>query len=243
MSNLLALTPLLITQPTAEVYVVYNNTDYRMTLATLVSLVTKASLQLGNVNNTSDQEKPVSDQTAAALDQKANKLEVPTLTAFTALANSLQNYVSIDTLNAAIDIITTSLSNYATKIELQESISTAIAPIATSMQEYLVRLQTVEQTMANAVSATAMQQAINAAVQVVQGNVNALNQTVDSIAVNLSQQISAINTTLTAITQTLAQKAPLVHTHVLGDIPGLEDSIRDMLGGVEGNVLLGPDQW
>ena len=78
MPNLLTRTLLEDPSDLCQLYVVLDGKDYRTTFATLLRLVTKATVGLDRVNNTSDTEKPISSQQQNALDLKADKDSVAT---------------------------------------------------------------------------------------------------------------------------------------------------------------------
>lgn len=251
MSNLLNLNPLTTVQELAEVYVVYNNQDYRMTLATLVSLVTKARLGLDRVNNTSDLEKPISQAVAAALASKADSDNIVSLAAFQQLADSLQNYVSLDTLNTAIGNLQTTLQSYATKTELETAVAAAATPLQTSIQQLSDDLQ------AQALRITALekgstgggitqaeldaglQQAIDAAKAYTDQVFSPVNTSLQS----LQTQVTGLNQALGALAGALAGKADANHRHTLADIDGLPEAIDAYLAQAGVVIELSPSDW
>ncbi len=254
MSNLLSLTPLTTVQETAEVYVVYDNKDYRMSLATLVSLVTKSRLGLGRVDNTSDLEKPISQQVTAALASKANSDAVPTLEAFTALSTSIQNVVSQDQLNTAITEISQLLQSKLDATQLDTALATALAPITQGMQQITGtlsnhgdRLTALEQggggSGTGGITQTQLDAAIAGANQYTDQTVSALSSSVDQQLLTFSQQLSIINQTLSAFSTALSNKADKDHTHDLNQITGAAEFIQNYLDNAGVVIAIPVGDW
>jgi len=250
MSNLLQLNALTAAPELAEVYVVYNRQDYRMTLATLVSLVTKSSLGLDRVNNTTDLDKPVSAATQSALNLKANSNAVPTIEAFNQLANSLQNYISLSQLNAAIDQITTALNNYTTASQVNSAINTALSPVNQSLaqlsselqaqQQRLSQLETLQQ---NNITRVVLDEAIAFVRQDTQSLINNQAASTNATIAQLTNQINQINQSLISVNAALSTKADINHTHDTASIEGLEAFIEGVIQEVGGDVSVGMNEW
>lgn len=216
MPNLLTRTPMSEPQEDAELYVVWDRKDFRMTLATLISLVTKNRLGLENADNTSDIDKPVSKPTSDALDLKADKATTPTIEAFDALAAQLQDYVTIDQLNGAVDAAIEGLNKYSTIEQTAQAIEIAVGPImdAFSSLEAAVRLQ-----------------------------VQNLSDEVAKLAANTLVQISAVQAEIASFEARLADKADRVHRHAVDDIDGLKEYIESLISGFESAIIIGPNDW
>lgn len=250
MSNLLQLNALTAAPELAEVYVVYNRQDYRMTLATLVSLVTKSSLGLDRVNNTSDLDKPVSAATQTALNLKANVNAVPSIEAFNQLSNSLQNYISLAQLNAAIDQIVTALNNYTTINQVNNAINVALSPVNQSLaqlsselqaqQQRLSQLETLQQ---NNITRVVLDEAVALVRQDTQALINDQAASVNATVSQLTNQINLINQSLTVVNAALSTKADINHTHVMSEIEGLEAFIEGVIQEVGGDVSVGVNEW
>lgn len=254
MSNLLSLTPLTTVQEVAEVYVVYNNQDYRMSLATLVSLVTKARLGLDRVDNTSDLEKPASQQVAAALASKANADEVPTLEAFTALSASIQNFVTQDQLNTAISQISQALQSKLDQTQLDAALATALAPITQDMQQVTGtlsnhgdRITALEQGGGGGGTGGITQAELDAAIaganQYTDQTVSALSNGVNQQFLTFSQQLSIINQTLSAFSTALSNKADKDHSHNLSQITGAAEFIQNYLDNAGVVIAIPVGDW
>lgn len=252
MSNLLSLTPLTTVQELAEVYVVYDNKDYRMTLATLITLVTKASLGLDRVNNTSDLEKPISQAVTAALANKANANEVPTLEAFTALAASIQDFVTQAELDAAINQVTLALQSKLDQAQLDAALASALAPITQSLQQingtlsnYGDRISALEQGGGGAggITQAKLDAAIAGAKQYTDQTVGALSTSVDQQLLGVNQQLAVINQTLSAFSTALSSKADRNHTHDLNQITGAGQFIQDYLDNAGVVIAIPVGDW
>ena len=250
MSNLLQLNALTAAPELAEVYVVYNRQDYRMTLATLVSLVTKSSLGLDRVNNTSDLDKPVSSATQTALNLKANVNAVPSIEAFNQLSNSLQNYISLAQLNAAIDEITAALNNYTNINQVNNAINTALSPVNQSLaqlsselqaqQQRLSQLETLQQ---NNITRVVLDEAIAFVREDTQSLINDQAASTNATIAQLTNQINQINQSLIAVNAALSTKADISHTHDIASIEGLEAFIEGVIQEVGGDVSVGMNEW
>lgn len=247
MPNLLQCAPLLNAQGLAEVYVVYDEKDYRMTLATLISLVTKAALGLENVDNTSDLNKPIPRAVTDALVAKANKDAVPTLTAFNALANSLQGYVTNTQLNQAVSSITQALNGYVTQTQLSAAVTQAITPVTQALaainQQFGVveqRISALEQINSNAVTIDVMNLAIGSAVATLQQNLSDISQ-------SFSETLQLFNTrvlaTESAITGLQSSKADSAHTHTANSITQLSEFVVQIVESNGGNVKFASAEW
>lgn len=102
-NNLLSKENAPVLSPNAWLYIVQDGQDFRVQASRIASLVTPASIGLGNVNNTSDQDKPISLQTQAALTalsgavaQKAESVHTHTADQITDLLNFLNTQLFPD---------------------------------------------------------------------------------------------------------------------------------------------------
>lgn len=128
----------------AYIWVVLNGVDYRTSLAAILNKVTRVKLGLDRVDNTSDEEKPISTAVAAALGQKANASEVVSLATFNALANSLVNYVTKPELDAILLALHQEIDDKLSDVELTQVLNTTLAPIDTALTNILGRLENAE---------------------------------------------------------------------------------------------------
>lgn len=254
MGTLLNLTPMETAQQTAELYVGYNGKDYRMTVATLLALVTKTSLGLDKINNTADLDKPISIRTTQALAAKADKDSVPSIEAFNAVVTSIQGFVSLDTLNASIKTVTDALVNYSTKAELAAKIEQALLPVNQALtalaQSTDARFATVNTTLtslsssvANAASQSYVTQAVAASEsrtgQAITGLSNSTNESLST----MSTRLNSINQTLSAFSTALDAKAAKAHMHTASNIEDLEAFVTSLISSTGGEIRLGLLEW
>lgn len=220
--NILQKQALLTPDPTATFYAVLNGEDYHITLATLIKIVTAASISLERVNNTGDDEKPVSLPQQRALDLKADKTDAVTPAQLQALANELSQYVTQQQLAAAINTINQALTGYRTAAQVQQDIATALTPISVSigtisgnLATQTGRIDTIMQILGQNGGASA-------------ADLQALTTVVNQLASNLSS----------------LQTAFANHTHTVDSITGLgafiDASITQKFGSV---VTDGPHDW
>ena len=117
------LTQLSQADPDMQFLVVYQGRNYRMGLGDMLSIVeqpSKEDLGLGNVDNTSDLDKPLSNAMLGALDNKANKNHGHSIGAINQLQESLDNKANIEHSHQMIDIvgIQEALNNKANQSEI-----------------------------------------------------------------------------------------------------------------------------
>lgn len=117
------LTQLSQADPDMQFLVVYQGRNYRMGLGDMLSIVeqpSKEDLGLGNVDNTSDLDKPLSNAMLGALDNKANKNHGHSIGAINQLQESLDSKANIEHSHQMIDIvgIQEALNNKANQSEI-----------------------------------------------------------------------------------------------------------------------------
>jgi len=250
MPNLLTRTPLAAPQELAELYVVWDRKDYRMTLATLLSLVTKEKLGLGNVENTADADKAISTATQVELAKKADAISVPTKEAFDALAGQLQDFVSIDTLNTAVDAIVNRLNDYTTKVETNQAVSAALSPITlalsniqSSIQAQEQAIQSLQTAQANNITLTQLNEGLSHQADAFNQGLNTLAQATSAQITAIGNQLTAFQTVLTSFELLLNDKADRVHRHAIDDIDGLRQYIEEIALMVEPEVTANGHEW
>lgn len=220
--NILQKDPLLVPQPTAALYAVYNGQDYHITLATLIRLVTATTIGLERVDNTGDDEKPVSVPQQQALDLKADKTNAVTPAQLTALANSLQGYVTLEQLNTAINAINQANSGYLTSAQANQLIATALIPINTA-------INTVAQNLAIQTGR------IDTLIQMGQSNSYASQADLNALAQTVNALSSALSSLRTAFES---------HSHTMADITGAETYINNVVDAKVANAVTnGPHDW
>lgn len=98
----------------AILYVIQNNQDFNITIGSLVDIVgryiNRQSLGISNVNNTSDEDKPLSAAAIEALEQKADRNNTVSMQSFNELSQLLSGKISTQTFEvqmaALVDRIT-----------------------------------------------------------------------------------------------------------------------------------------
>lgn len=196
MPNLLSRQPLTEVNALAETYVVWNNKDYRMTLETLVSLVSKQSLGLSKVENTSDSEKRISDATALALAGKADKNSVVSNEAFAAFQATLEQYVTLSQLNTAVADLTALINNQQ---ELTpEQVTGIVNQILAPINQSLIQMRQDIESQAQAITALQQQAAGFATTSEVTSQLTQFEQSIGS---QLTQVSNGIGQTLTTMSQ------------------------------------------
>lgn len=243
MSNLLSKPALLEAKETGQVYVVWDGKDYRMTLATLVSLVSKATLGLDRVNNTPDSEKPISNPVSIALQAKANSDAVVSKDEFELLVQSLSNFVSQEQLTQSVGILTTALENYATKEALQQALTTATQPINQALEQISLtltahagRLQTLE-TATGYVSVEQMNQALATLSQSLNVDIGVIRQEVTNGFDEVNDRLSLFQAGLDSLSQALDG-----HIHTVNQIEGLREFVVNVIQE-EKELFIGPNEW
>ena len=256
MANILSKQELLQPHDDQMLYTVWQGQDYKVSLAVLIKLVTKASVGLGNVDNTSDNAKPLSQAMVQALSNKADKDSVPTNAQFQALSDSLQNYVTHTELNTAIDGVMQAMSQYSTKDEMAQAISIAIQPINQALGQLSIQVQQ----QGSAITALQQQQTqfatkteLNTALQQQSAAFNTaiaqavapLNQAVEQLQLSVTQMQQSIQEILLSqqqLVQDLANKADKVHTHTVDQVQGLDTYVQGLVEQLAA-ITLGAMEW
>lgn len=112
-----------------QLYVVYNGHDYRILLSTLLALVTKVKLGLGNVDNTSDADKPVSNAVQTELDKKLNASDAVPVEEWNLFLNKFSGMMSAAELQAVISQLQQAVGGAVNATYLQQQITQALAPV------------------------------------------------------------------------------------------------------------------
>ena len=145
------LTQLSQADPDMQFLVVYQGRNYRMGLGDMLSIVeqpTKEDLGLGNVDNTSDLDKPLSTATIEALDNKANKNHGHSIGAISQLQESLDNKANILHSHQMVDIdgIQEALNTKANQSEITrlEGEISSKSPITHTHEEFPLIQQAID---------------------------------------------------------------------------------------------------
>ena len=253
--NLLQLDELDRAYESAQVYVVHDGRDYRASLETLLSLITKARLGLGNVENTRDVDKPVSSATQQAITEAISGLVGRA--EFDALVQSIQTGVDQETLDTAIANINEVLNSKLNQDQVLALISQALLPVnqglvvlGESLNNALTRITSLESR--DSVTQTQLDAAIANVTEVTDLKLSNLNQTLSSSIQALSQSVDSriliLTQTVNSLSQDLQNKADKHHHHLAVDIENFESEVRRIAseyagGGGAGNLNLGPNDW
>lgn len=256
----------------SKLYVVYDNKDYQATLAALLSLVTKESVGLGNVDNTSDQDKPISQKTQQALAQKADIESTATKQELEALAQELEDLVSIETLNQAISSLSQAISQKVDGQQLSNAIANAVSPINQAIAGIQDRLSSIEQTLSGGVVS---EQQLNTAVSSLEqliAQVNSqqnqskatktelsqgldqlrteLNQSISSLSNSTTQNFASVQQSISSLQTTIGQMAIELNEKLDKEnfltpdvIDVINQAVQDEIGDGVGFVRVGDAQW
>lgn len=230
--------------PNVIIPVFLNGTTYKITAANLLAMVTKGSVGLGNVDNTSDLNKPLSNAIVDALVLKANVGHGHEIADVNGLAASLLSKASVGHNHSVSDVV-----------GLQQTLDGKADDNHTQPISSIVDL---EASLASKANAADVQAALSAKSDVghvhqmaevvglistlqdyaLQGNVNAaiaqlsetltesINVLSNNVAVNDAQIRNQAQSDVTMLTNLLGTKAPLTHRHDAADIDNLDLSTK-----------------
>lgn len=194
-------------------YIVYNGNDFKATVGALLQLVTKSRIGLGNVDNTSDADKPISNAASnrfLAIDQAIQT----TASELQAVIGSLEGYASLDHLNQIVSDLQEGLQNRPTQDQVAQLISTALLSVNSEISSLSGRVSNLE---------TAFQ-----------GFQASLNQLVaaavaDGIALTTAELTSRIETFEANVSQAIANKSDQGHSHTSGQISDFTPAVQQVL--------------
>ena len=251
--NLLQLDELENAYGSSQLYVVYNGQDYRASLETLLSLITKTSLGLDKVDNTADTDKPVSTKTQQAITDAVQGLVGRA--EFDNLVQTIQGFVSLETLNTAIANINTVLNTKLNQEQvlmligqaltpvqqamllMDESINSALTRIAALEARTSVTQEQLDVAIANVNQITDLK--LQNLSNTVQASIQALSQSVDSRILLLTQSLNTLS-------QALDNKADKLHHHPVTEIENFEQEVRRVASEYiqeATDLVVGPNDW
>ena len=252
--NLLQLDELDQAYESAQLYVVHSGQDYRISLETLLSLITKARLGIENVDNTKDIDKPVSTATQQAITEAISGLVGRA--EFDALVQSIQTSVDQETLDTAIANINLTLNTKLNQDQVLALISQALIPVnqglvllGDSLNNALARITSLE------AMETIDQDQLNAAIAMVNESVDlkllnvsqTLNSSIQILSQSVDSRILLLTQSMNSLSIALENKADKHHHHMAIDIENFETEVRriasEYAGGGTGNLNLGPNDW
>lgn len=244
MPNLKSRAPLTTAEEMAELYVVYNNKDYRITLGTLISIVTKARLGLDRVNNTSDAEKPLSSMMLDALNMKADKSTVVTTEAFDALVNQISTLVTLDQLNAAIQSVLDAVNSGGLQTQIDDRINAALTPINAALgtinatlSSHATRLTAIENSSSAGVSRLEFTAGLQNLYTTVENNLTAMREEFNDELFSIRQQMALLSQAQAALMEDFND-----HKHTASDITDLQSFVVNLINE-NGAVIVGPNDW
>ena len=220
MSNVLTKPVLNTATPEQIFYTVVDGNDYFVALSTLLALVTKASIGLSNVNNTSDEDKPVSAATRQALDSYNEEISLGFQAIPSIITDALASYVTTAQLQAAINGINQILDGKTTPQQVNTIVQGTIDPIVQSIQQHSAQISDLQNLVDN-LSQTGQGDVTTAQLNQVIGRVAALEQGLT----NLSDSFSS-------------------HTHSANSISGLQAYVENIVNSMStSNVVTGLTDW
>lgn len=194
-------------------YIVYNGNDFKATVGALIQLVTKARIGLGNVDNTSDADKPISNAASTRFLTLEESIQT-TATQLQSVITGLEGYVSLENLNQIVSDLQTGLQDRPTHDQVTQLIATALLSVESEIAALGSRVGNLE---------TAFQ-----------GFQASLNQLVaaavaDGIALTTAELTSRIETFEANVSQSIANKADQGHTHTSGQIDDFTPAVQQVL--------------
>ena len=251
--NLLQLDELGQAYDSSQLYVVHNSQDYRISLETLLSLITKTRIGLGDVDNTKDVDKPISNPTQQAITEAISDLVGRA--EFDALVQSIQTTVDQETLDAAITNINLALNTKLDQDQALALINQALMPVnqglallGDTLNNALVRIISLEdrtsitQDQLNVAIAT-----VNESVDLKLLNVSqTLNSSIQILSQSVDSRILLLTQSMNSLSVALENKADRDHLHSVTHIENFELEVRRIAAEYVGDTIgltIGPNDW
>lgn len=209
---------------TGYLYIVHQNTDYRIALATIFAAITSHRAGLENVDNTSDINKPVSILQQAALDLKANTSEVVSQAIFDQLVLSLSGYVTQSQLDAILASLNLAISGKEDKAAVTAAISNAVTPLANALIVVNQRLDELELNGGGVTQAELSQAISQLHLAITQETNTRVLELTEPLSLAVNAQILEFNTFKSALETRLT-------------------NIESIIGQGGSNINIGPLQW
>jgi len=251
--NLLQLDELGQAYDSSQLYVVHNGQDYRISLETLLSLITKTRIGLGDVDNTKDVDKPVSNPTQQAITEAISDLVGRA--EFDALVQSIQTSVGQETLDAAITNINLTLNTKLNQDQVLALINQALMPVnqglvllGDALNSAMVRIASLE------ARASITQDQLNAAIAMVNESVDlkllnvsqTLNSSIQILSQSVDSRILLLTQSMNSLSIALENKADRIHLHSVTHIENFELEVRRIAAEYVGDATglnIGPNDW
>lgn len=251
--NLLQLDELGQAYDSSQLYVVHNSQDYRISLETLLSLITKTRIGLSDVDNTKDVDKPISNPTQQAITEAISDLVGRA--EFDALVQSIQTTVDQETLDAAITNINLALNSKLNQDQTLALINQALMPVNQGLvlleeivNGALTRITSLESH--DSVTQTQLDAAIAAVNQTTDLKLANISQTLSSSIQVLGQSVDSrillLTQSMNSLSIALGNKADSVHLHSVTHVENFELEVRRIAAEYVGDTIglnIGPNDW
>ncbi len=251
--NLLQLDELGQAYDSSQLYVVHNSRDYRISLETLLSLITKTRIGLSDVDNTKDVDKPISNPTQQAITEAISDLVGRA--EFDALVQSIQTTVDQETLDAAITNINLALNSKLNQDQTLALINQALMPVNQGLvlleeivNGALTRITSLESH--DSVTQTQLDAAIAAVNQTTDLKLANISQTLSSSIQVLGQSVDSrillLTQSMNSLSIALGNKADSVHLHSVTHVENFELEVRRIAAEYVGDTTglnIGPNDW
>lgn len=249
--NILDLEELEVPYESGQLYIVHNSRDFRISVLTLLSLISKEKVGLDKVDNTADKDKPVSDPTRQAIDESISG--VIGREEFDNFVERVQGNVTQEALDQVIARIMLVLDSKLDQAQTTNMIALALTPIqdeimllGQSMENALQRVAALESS--NFVTQTQLNSAVSSVGAATDQKVNSLRVELSNVIGLLSQSVDArillITQNINAINASLANKSDRNHQHNTDSIVDFEVEVKRLIeesGRLD--ILLGRIEW
>ena len=203
------------------VYLVQDNAEYQLTLATLLSILQASDVGLSKVDNTADAEKPVSQLQQQALDAKAEKNHGHLISNVEGLAEALSKFVPLEVLNELLAALELKVASRVTNEAFEQyktQIEEVFSQIAETDQSLSRRIAQLENSgMGDYVTTSTFQN-------------------------TLEQLQAAFTQAITGVADGLKGKADKQHNHMAEEIVSLTEVIQTLIGQ-EIPFIQGEHEW
>lgn len=171
--------------------------DYRAKLGDLLTLIDKAWVGLGNVDNTADMDKPVSNAVQAALDAKPDLDVLVTKQQFDEFVADFSSYLTIDQINDIIANLQATVEARPERAEVEQMIANALSTFQIALNNFNSRITALEANTSQYVLVSTFNSVIsgiNSQLTLVNSNLNDfVDQTSSALSV-VDQRLSALET-------------------------------------------------
>ena len=220
-----------------EVPVAFEGRTYRIKLGNLAGLIplpTKAQIGLGNVDNTSDLAKPVSQAAQNALDGKANQNHTHTesevvglMETITSLSGQIIGVLDqVQVLGTQLTGINNTIGTHATRLGLVELKATGLETTVNTQATAILTINSALTGYDNRITANTDDiQALNDGLTTLAGRVTSAESGITALQASnatLISQVGDINSTLMTVNTELANhesRIDILEQEIIGDTP------------------------